>query len=156
MITDVEASHHAQLGRTLLIVAGGLNALAAALHLAVIPGGPDWYRFLGAGEGMARMAERGMLYPTLVTLFITGVLATWALFAWSGAGMILRLPLLRTVLVAITMVYAIRGVAPLLWFAMRPEAATPFWLSSSAIVLVYGAVHAAGVALRWPALAPAG
>lgn len=146
----------APLGRALLITAGWLNLLAAALHLAVIPGGPDWYRFLGAGEGMARMAERGMVYPTVMTLVIAGVLATWALFAWSGAGLIRRLPLLRTVLVAITAVYLIRGVGPFLWFAIRTETAPPFWLWSSAIVLIFGVVHAAGVALRWRTLAPAG
>ncbi len=53
-----------------LIAAGVLSAAAALLHLAIVAGGPDWYRFFGAGEGMARMAERGLLRPTLITLAI--------------------------------------------------------------------------------------
>ena len=102
------------------------------------------------------MAERGMLYPTLVTLFITGALMIWALYTWSGAGLLIRLPLLRTVLVAVTTVYLVRGIGPLLWSVMQPASATPFWLWSSAIVLIFGAVHAAGTWLSWDALAPAG
>jgi hypothetical protein len=36
------------------LVGGGiLSAIAALLHAAVIAGGPDWYRFFGAGEEMA-------------------------------------------------------------------------------------------------------
>lgn len=34
-----------------LIAGGLLSAAAALLHIAVIVGGPDWYRFFGAGEG---------------------------------------------------------------------------------------------------------
>ncbi len=34
----------------LLIVAGSLSFLAAALHVGVVIGGPGWYRFFGAGK----------------------------------------------------------------------------------------------------------
>ena len=88
-----------------LIAAAVLSGAAALLHLGCIVGGPDWYRFFGAGEGMARAAARGDLRPTLITLAIATVLAVWAAYAASGAGLIPRLPLLRTALVAITAVY---------------------------------------------------
>ena len=45
--------------RSWLIAAGVLNAGAALLHLACIIGGPAWYRFLGAGERMARLGATG-------------------------------------------------------------------------------------------------
>ena len=45
----------------ILFTGGVLSAAASLLHLAVIAGGPAWYRFFGAGEGMAQMAERGFL-----------------------------------------------------------------------------------------------
>jgi hypothetical protein len=51
-----------------LILAGVGSLAASILHLACIAGGPDWYRFFGAGERMARMAARGHWYPTVVTL----------------------------------------------------------------------------------------
>src|SRR5688500_8521572 len=64
-----------------IFAAGVLSAVAAALHIGVILGGPAWYRFFGAGEGMARMAERGSAKPALITLGIAIVLAIWAAYA---------------------------------------------------------------------------
>src|SRR3546814_7186468 len=55
-------------GSTWLIIGGWLSVAAALLHIACIFGGPDWYRFFGAGEGMARAAARGDLRPKLITL----------------------------------------------------------------------------------------
>nr|MDN0221895.1 hypothetical protein [Xanthomonas arboricola pv. juglandis]MDN0226119.1 hypothetical protein [Xanthomonas arboricola pv. juglandis]MDN0230390.1 hypothetical protein [Xanthomonas arboricola pv. juglandis]MDN0235555.1 hypothetical protein [Xanthomonas arboricola pv. juglandis]MDN0239814.1 hypothetical protein [Xanthomonas arboricola pv. juglandis] len=57
-----------------LLVAGGLNALAALLHLGCIAAGPAGYRLLGAGDGMAQMASAGHWYPTVVTLIIVSIL----------------------------------------------------------------------------------
>ncbi len=127
------------------LVAGGvLSAAAAILHLAVIAGGPDWYRFFGAGEGMARMAERGMLQPTLITLGIVAILAVWAAYAFAGAGLIRRLPLMRTALVAISAVYLLRGLVLAPMLAFRPERVDAFTVWSSLIVLVYGILYAVG------------
>jgi len=77
-----------------LIAGGILSAGASLLHLGIITGGPDWYRFFGAGESMARMAEQGSWTPTVITLGIASVLAVWSAYAFSGAGLIPRLPLI--------------------------------------------------------------
>lgn len=135
-----------------LIVGGVLSAAASLLHLAVIAGGPSWYRFFGAGEGMARMAERGSLTPTLVTLGIAAVLAVWAAYAFSGAGLIARLPLMRTALVLISAVYLLRGLVVLPAFVLNPGGVMPFMIWSSLIVLVYGVCYAVGTWIAWPAL----
>ena len=142
-------------GTPWLVVGAVLSGAAAVLHLGVIAGGPDWYRFFGAGEDMARMAARGHWYPPLVTTGIATVLAVWAAFALSGAGLIARLPLLRTALVAITATYLVRGllIIPVALMVPYPEGAFDYW--SSLIVLVYGIVHAAGLWLAWLALRPA-
>ena len=138
------------------LVAGGiLSALAAILHLAVIAGGPDWYRFVGAGEEMARMAERGLLRPALITIAIATILAIWSAFAFAGAGLLPRLPLIRTALVAITAVYLLRGLALVPIALLRPALVDSFALWSSLIVLAYGVVHAVGTYRAWPALAAA-
>ncbi|WP_395795569.1 hypothetical protein [Aquimonas sp.] len=47
----------------LLIVAAALSALAAVAHLACIALGPAAYRFMGAGERMARAVEAGSIRP---------------------------------------------------------------------------------------------
>ena len=135
-----------------LIVGGVLSAAASLLHLAVIAGGPSWYRFFGAGEGMARMAERGSLTPTLVTIGIATVLAVWAAYAFAGAGLIPRLPLLRTALVLISAVYLLRGLVLIPALVLNAGGVAPFMLWSSLIVLVYGVCYAVGTWVAWPAL----
>ena len=135
------------------LVAGGiLSALAALLHLAVIAGGPDWYRFFGAGEEMARMAEQGSIRPALITLAIAALLAIWSAYAFAGAGQLRRLPLMRTALVAIAAVYLLRGLMLLPLAALRPDLVTPFDVWSSLIVLVYSLAYAIGTARAWPSL----
>ncbi len=137
-----------------LTVAGVLSFIAAMLHLAVIAGGPDWYRFFGAGEELAVMAEQGSIYPTLITLGITGVLATWGLYAWSGAGILFRLPFLRTCLVLITAVYSIRGLYGFFVPALSDHPSVTsvgveFRIWSSLICLIFGVVHVIGLRQRW-------
>lgn len=136
-----------------LIVGGYLSAGAAVLHLACIAGGGDWYRFFGAGEAIAQAAERGSSVPALMTLAIAGVLGIWAAYAFSGAGRIRRLPLLRTALILISAIYLWRAamvVVPSAWG--RPDLSPAFVLWSSAIVLVYGLTYAIGTSLAWPNL----
>lgn len=137
-------------GSLWLIVAGCLSLAAAAVHLAAIVGGPDWYRFFGAGEPLAQMAERGSWTPALLTLGIAGVLAVWAAYAFSGAGLIGRLPLLRTGLVVISAIYLARGLMVFAPAAMgRSDLSPAFLLWSSLIVLALGIVYAVGTWLAW-------
>jgi len=137
------------------LVAGGiLSLIASLLHLGVIAGGPAWYRFFGAGEQMARAAERGSATPALVTLAIAALLLVWALYAFSGAGMIRRLPLLRTALVLISAMYLLRAVLLLPTLILRPDLVDTFAIVSSAVVLVYGLAYAIGTRTAWPRLKP--
>lgn len=135
-----------------LITGGVLSALAALLHIGVIAGGPDWYRFFGAGEGMAILAERGSIRPTLITLGIAAVLAIWAAYAFSGAGLLPRLPLLRTGLVVISAIYLLRGLVLVPALVLNWSGVTPFVLWSSLIVLAYGIAYAVGTWIAWPTL----
>lgn len=146
----IDAACH---GRTLLTLGALLSLIAALLHLACIVGGPDWYRFFGAGEGVAQAAERGEAMPAIMTAGIAAVLAIWAAYALSGAGRIVRLPLLRTGLVIISAIYLLRGamvLTPSLW--NRPDLSSAFMLWSSLIVLGYGLVYAVGTWRAWPRL----
>jgi len=132
-----------------LVVAGGADAVAALLHLAVIAGGPPWYRFFGAGERMARAAAAGRWQPAAITLAIATVLAVWAAYAFAGAGLFDGLPLLRPALCAITAVYLLRG-AVLVPALIRPRGpATGFAIWSSVICLAIGAAHLVGLVQVW-------
>jgi hypothetical protein len=140
-------------GRPWLIAAAALSGGASLLHLAVIAGGPAWYRFFGAGEAMARMAEQGSAGPTLITAGIAAVLAVWSAYALAAAGLIPRLPLIRTALVAISAVYLLRGLVLVPALAAYGGRVDPFLLWSSLIVLLYGITYAVGTFRAWPALA---
>jgi hypothetical protein len=139
------------------MVAGSMSLAGAAVHLATIAGGPDWYRFFGAGEPLARAAERGSPIPALITTAIAVLLLLWAAYAFSAAGLVQRLPLLRTGLVVISLIYLARGLflfAPAAFG--RPDLSPAFIFWSSLIVLVMGLTHAAGTALAWPTLSERG
>lgn len=135
-----------------LLAAGGLSAAASALHLACIAGGPDWYRALGAGEPMARMAASGSSYPAMVTAAISAVLLVWAAYALAGAGVLPRLPWMRAILCAISAVYLLRGLALLPMMIMMPGRSEAFWYWSSAICMGIGIVHVLGLRQAWHTL----
>jgi len=146
-------------GNPWLVAGGAFSAGAAVLHLLIIVGGPGWYRLFGAGELLARAAERGSPVPAFWAAAIAGVLAIWAAYAWAGAGLIPRLPLMRAALAAITAVYLLRGLvlAPALaaWLggAERVGRWSPaFMVWSSLIVLGIGLLYAVGTWRAWPAL----
>lgn len=140
-------------GSRWLFAGGMLSLAAAAIHLAAIVGGGDRYRFFGAGEPIARAAERGSAVPGLLAAGIAALLSVWAAFAFSGAGYGRRLPLLRTALVLISAIYLARAIAGFVPGGLRrPDLSAAFLFWSSLIVLLYGLVHAIGTWRAWPAL----
>ena len=139
-------------GEQALLVGVLCSAVAAIAHLACIVLGAPAYRFMGAGEKMARAVEAGKLRPTLATFAISGVLSVWAAYALGGAGVISPLPLSTLALPAICAAYLGRAIAfPLLKHSF-PENSNTFWLVSSSICLLIGLVHLYGVVFVWRAL----
>jgi hypothetical protein len=146
-------------GRRLLLVAGALSAGVAALHVAIMFAGGPAFRYFGAGERMARLAERGSSEPTFITAVLVLIFATWAAYAFAGAGFIAPLPRLRSVLLLIGLIYVGRGLIAF------PQAY--FWLSSgaagvplrhlvfSAASLVIGIAYLVGTYQAWPGLGAA-
>jgi hypothetical protein len=135
-----------------LIIAGTLSAIVAILHLGCIYFGAPWYRFFGAGEQMAVLAERGSIQPTLITSAIVLILSIWSLYAFSAAGIIFRLPFIRLALILITLIYLVRGIAGF-FFISSPMGRSPeFWVWSSVICLSFGIVHLVGLKQQWASL----
>lgn len=102
-----------------LLIGASLSTLAALLHVGCIVFGGPWYRFFGAGEKMAAMADAGKWFPHIVTAGIVVVLLVWAGYALSGAAVITRWPLTKLALVSITAVYLVRGVGGF-WLVLVP------------------------------------
>jgi len=132
-----------------LILGAALSAVAAVLHFACLIWGAPLFRFLGAGEPIAQMAEKGHWHANFIAFAIGVLLAAWAAYALSGAGLLIRLPFVRLVLSVITGIYLLRAVAfPLLKPAF-PENSDTFWIVTSGICLVIGLVHLAGLRQVW-------
>lgn len=132
-----------------LATAGTLSAIAGLAHVGCIVFGASWYRFFGAGEQMVRQVEAGSSHPAKVTVVVAGVLFVWAAYAYSGAGLLPRLPLLKVILCAITLVYLLRGF---LFFPLMPRFpgnSLTFWLVSGAICATIGLAHAIGLRQVW-------
>lgn len=129
-----------------------LSAVAALAHLGCILFGGNWYRFFGAGEQMAKLAEAGESYPTQVTSVLVCILSVWTIYGLSGANVITKLPLVRTALVIISSIYIFRGLAFILIMPMFPENSMAFWLVSSAICLSIGMLYAIGSYQSWARL----
>jgi len=136
-----------------LILGAICSAFAAIAHLGCIVFGGDWYRFFGAGEQMARMAEDGLWYPTIVTSILVLILSIWSLYGLSGAKVIFRLPLLRLGLIVISIIYLVRGTTFVMLMPMFPENSLTFWLVSSGICLTIGMLYAVGTFQSWAQLA---
>lgn len=135
-----------------LLAAATVDVAAALAHYACIVVGADAYRFLGAGERLARMAERGDAHPHLMAAGIGTLLLVWAWYALSGAGVVRRLPLTRTALAAIATLLLLRAVAFVPLQSYFPGNSRAFWLTSSAICVGLGLLHALGLSRVWPAL----
>lgn len=136
-------------GKNWLIAAAVMSLLASLLHVASIFGGGDWYRFFGAGEQMARLDEAGSWKPAIITAVIAIILAAWAIFALSGAGIVRRVPLLRTGLVAIAAVLLARTALLAFPATWGPDASFAFMAVTSAITGIMGLVFAVGIAKSW-------
>ena len=135
-----------------LVIGGSLSAFAALLHLGCIYFGAPWYRFFGAGEEMAQLAEQGSIQPTIVTSVIFIILTTWSAYAFSAAGLIKKLPLIRLALILITFIYLARGIAGFFLIYQPMGRSAEFWLWSSTICLTIGLIHLFGLREQWAKL----
>ena len=132
-----------------LMAGAAASGAAAVLHLLCIVFGASWYRFLGAGEPVARLAEAGSLVPAMLALAIAALLSLWSAYALSGAGVIRKLPYTRLALCAIAAVYCFRGLAfPSLIFFF-PDNSSLFWMVSSSLSFGIGMLHVLGLKQMW-------
>jgi hypothetical protein len=128
-----------------LVWAGNFTLLAAFLHIAIIIGGPEWYRFFGAGEQLANLAEENSPIPGTITAIIALILMIWSLYAYAGAGLVRHPPWLKPVLISITGIYLLRGLAPFPLLVLAPKTIDSFMLLSSVICLSIGILFFTGI-----------
>ncbi len=139
-----------------LKIGGVASGSLAVLHLLIIIWGGPAYRYFGAGERMAQLADHGSAWPALLTAAVGVMFAAWAAYAFSGAGLLRRIPFLRTALVLIGSAYVVRGalIGPQLlwWFEGYREAVPARQLLFSLLALVTGLAYLEGTRVTWAGL----
>ena len=133
--------------RRILIVCGVASAALALFHIGCIVVGAPAYRYFNAGEDIALMAEAGSPTPALVTLGIAALLSTFAAYAFSGAGIIGRLPSLKIGLLAVGGIYTLRGLFLVPWLVVAvtsPQDLDPKEIVFASVALAIGVAYMAG------------
>ena len=132
-----------------LMLAGISTTIVGILLLCVIVGGPEWYRIFGLGEHAANQVEQGSLKPHAQTFILAVMLIIWGCYAFSGAGLLKRLPLLKPSLVWITIIFLLRGIAFVPAYLFNPESVDNIIIISSFLCLTFGITYAVGLREVW-------
>jgi hypothetical protein len=132
--------------RYLLIAGGVITALISLLHV-LLAVKPELYRYFGPGQAsaLAQRAVEGSRGTTIATVVLVVVFALWAAYAFSGAGLIGALPLLRTALIGIGVIYILRSLFVLSEMKMVLTQGYPFrFVVFSTISLIAGLLYLIG------------
>lgn len=137
-----------RIARGWLLASGLLCTAGALLHLLIPFGGPAWYAFAGAPEGLVAMATAGMARPVATCVVIASMLAVFSSYAFSAMGFIRRLPAVRVALALTGLALSARAAwLPILaindpWalgrFCGRCSGLNGFVVASSALCLFIG------------------
>lgn len=142
-------------GKGILKIAAFFGFVIVAVHVVIVFIGAPAYRFFGASERIARLAETGSLFPPLITLFFTAVLIVFTLYTLSAAEMIARLPCLKIVLPGITLVYLLRPLPTLLPILHPGHGDLPHGAGAEGFALFFlliGLCNLAGTIRSWKRL----
>lgn len=133
---------------------GALASFAIALlHLGMIPVGEPAYEYFTAPQRLVALAHEGSFVPALVTFAVAMAFGAFGVFALLGARRD-RSSALRILLVGVTGIYLLRGllIVPEL-VVVQHAGYPPRMLVFSAVALLVGALHVAGLARAWWRLA---
>ena len=146
------------MGEGSLLFAAGAALLGGASHVVALVGGPRWIAALGAPPWVVQAAREGSWIVPVGGLCITAAMWLCAAYAFSGAGWMLRLPLLRTGLATIAFVCIARGLLVVPFVILQPEVMSRvgrFEIIASLVWLSIGLAYVTGLAVRWKDLSQA-
>jgi hypothetical protein len=129
-----------------LIAGGVMSALISLLHI-ILAIYPSLYRYIGPDQSaLTEMAEQGSSITTMVSVALAILFAIWAIYAFSGSGLIRPLPLLRFALIAISVIYILRALFLPSEINMVLNQGYPFrFIVFSTISLVVGLLYLFGL-----------
>ena len=132
--------------RYCLIAGGVISALISITHI-FLAFMPELYKYVAPGQGSAveQLAEQGSNLITIASIVLALIFAIWGIYAFSGAGLITRLPLLRASLIAIAVIYILRSLFLPTEINMVVNQGYPFrFVVFSAVSLVAGLLYLIG------------
>jgi len=91
-----------------LLVAGASSAGIAVLHVCIALVGPTAYTYFGAAD-LAPSARAGSPVPAVITIGLAIVFGLWAWYAFGGARIARKPPLLTIGIWVIGAIYVLRG-----------------------------------------------
>ena len=122
--------------RSKFLVIGGVIAAATAIwHWLCIIGGPSWFVFARAPQAVVESARQGTLFAPISTLLVGALFMSCTAYAFSGAGLIRKIPLLNPALISISILCILRGLyfMPYLLNSAKPD----IWLLVSSLVWLF-------------------
>jgi len=128
---------------TLLLVGGYFSLAFAVFQISGVFWPPNAIKYLG---GPAELSQTRPVIYTLICIVVAAIVAVLGLYALSGAGKIRRLPMLRTVITVMTVIYGLRGLLliPQMPVVIKNPGLMRFALFS-VISLCVGFVHLGGL-----------
>ena len=137
------------ISRNAFIVGASIGLFGALTHWAAPLIGPDWYAFLHSPASVVTSARTGSWLAPSGAVVIGALMFLCAVYAFSGAGIIRRIPLLRTALVVITAICVLRGLALVPVLVLLPGRASGFDIIASLVWLLAGLSFLLGTVGSW-------
>ncbi len=130
-----------------LKIGGWTNLAIAATHVIGLIWAWSFFRWVGIEHEMRELARQSAALPYVVTLLTAAFFLAFALYALSGAGVLRRLPLLRSVLVFVATIYLVRAtILGGIGSVLHGDIAQ---IAFAAIALFIGLCYASGAVAYW-------
>lgn len=135
-----------------LITGGVISGLISILHV-FMAFNPGFYQYIVIGQ----LPEQSFTLISIATALLALVFAIWAIYAFSGAGLIGRLHMLRKALIAIGVIYILRSLFLFTEINLVLTQGYPFRFTIfSTISLVTGLLYLIGILKQRASFTPSG
>lgn len=129
---------------TVFKLAGLINILIAIGHIVCLFWAHRVFELTGVGEEMSKLADINPIIPYVITVIVAIIFLIFGLYAFSAAGIIRPLPLLKLGVLLITAVFLFRGIGGLV---LKHESVLE--ISYSLVAVFIGALLFIGAQMKW-------
>ncbi len=126
------------------LVTGGIIAgLAAIWHVLCLFGGVSWLAFARAPPTIIESYEQGTMLAPIATIIVAGLMFACTAYAFSGVGFIRKIPLIKSALVTISVLFILRAL--LVIPRLKRECFSDTWqIVASSVFLFVGICYLLG------------